>query len=126
MAEIKNFVDEMGIAAFEANIKIAGIAVISDSGIIVFQTDNWDLKNEIDDILNIIKGSTSIDLNGATFSVISTASDGVIATNESGMGHVLFAPFQGGVLVSYAMAQADTSIALNFLKGYAMRLSGKI
>ncbi|GAH39961.1 unnamed protein product, partial [marine sediment metagenome] len=72
------------------------------------------------------KGSTSIDLNGATFSVINSASEGVIATSESGMGHIIFAPFQGGVLVSYAMAQADTSIALSFLNGYAMRLSSKI
>ena len=126
MDDIKNFVDDMGIAAFEANLKIAGIAVVSETGDVIFQTDNWDLSNETNDILNIIKGNKSINLNGANFSVTTASSDGIIATNEGGMGHVLFAPFQGGVLVSYAMAQADTSIALGFLKSYAMRLSGKI
>ncbi len=126
MNDIKNFVDDLGIAAFEASVKIAGVAILSDSGNIIFQTDNWDLNNESNNILNIVKGSKSIDLNGATFSVIKTTPDGIIATNESGMGHIIFAPFQGGVLVSYAMAQADTSIALSFLKSYAMRLSGKI
>lgn len=126
MDDIKNFIDDMGIAAFESNIKIAGIAVVSEVGEIIYQTDNWDLKKESNEILNLTKGSTSIILNGASFLVSTSLSDGIIATNEGGMGHILLAPFQGGILVSYAMAQADTSLALNFLKSYAMRLSGKI
>lgn len=126
MDDIKNFVDDMGIAAFEANIKIAGIAVISEVGEIIYQTDNWNLKKESNEILNLTKGSASIVLNGASFLVSTSSSDGIIATNEGGMGHLVLAPFQGGVLVSYAMAQVDTSLALNFLKNYAMKLSGKI
>ncbi|MHA2289780.1 MAG: hypothetical protein ACXABG_13430, partial [Promethearchaeota archaeon] len=65
MEDIKNFVDDMGIAAFEANIKIAGIAVVSDSGDVLFQTDNWDLNKVSSNILNLFKGSKSIVLNGA-------------------------------------------------------------
>jgi len=126
MDDIKNFIDDLGIAAFEANLKLAGLAVVSDSGDLVFQTENWDLNNEIDNILNIIKGNDSIVINGAKFSVVSTTPDGIIATNEGGMGHILFTPFQGGVLVSYAMAQADTSKALSFLKSNVMRLNIKI
>jgi hypothetical protein len=126
MNDIKNFIDDMGIAAFEANIKIAGISVVSDSGDVVYQTANWDLSEVSIKVLNLIKGDKSIVLNGATFSVTATSSDAIIATDEGGMGHLLFAPFLGGVLVSYAMAQADTSIALNFLKSYALKLSGSL
>jgi len=126
MDEIKKIIDELGITALETNIKIAGVAVMSDSGNIVFQTDNWDLTNQTNIILNVIKGDRSFVLNDGEFSVVETTTEGIIGTNDSGMGHVIFAPFQGGVLVSYAMPQADPPKALAFLKSYAMRLNGKV
>ena len=126
MDEIKKIVDELGITALESNIKIAGVAVVSDSGNIVFQTDNWDLTNQTNIILNVIKGDRSFVLNNGEFSVVETTTEGIIGTNNSGMGHVIFAPFQGGVLVSYAMPQADPPKALAFLKTFAMRLNGKV
>ena len=126
MDEIKKLIDELGIDALESNTKIAGVAVVSDSGNIVFQTDNWDLTNQTNVILNIIKGDRSFVLNDGEFSVVETTTEGIIGTNDSGMGHIIFAPFQGGVLVSYAMPQADPPKALAFLKTYAMRLNGKV
>lgn len=126
MDEIKNIVDDLGIGALETNIKIASVAVISDAGNVVFQTENWDLTNSTNSILNIIKGERSIVLNDAKFSVVESTTEGIIATNESGMGHVIIVPFQGGVLVSYAMPQADLPKALSYLKTYAIRLNGKI
>ncbi|MBA7551998.1 hypothetical protein ES705_44549 [subsurface metagenome] len=126
MAEIKKIIDELGINALETNIKIAGVAVVSDSGNIVFQTDNWDLTNQTIIILNVIKGDRSFVLNEGEFSVVETTTEGIIGTNDSGMGHVIFSPFQGGVLVAYAMPQADPPKALAFLKSYAMRLNGKV
>lgn len=126
MDDIKNFIDDLGIAAFEANIKIAGLAVVSNKGSVIFQTDNWDLKKQVSSILNIVKGEKKIVLNGNTFAVNEINSEGIIATSNSGMGHIIFALFQGGVLVSYAMPQANPSNALNFLKMYATRLNGKI
>jgi len=126
MDEIKKIIDELGIDALESNTKIAGVAVVSDSGNIVFQTDNWDLTNQTNIILNVIKGARSFVLNDGEFSVVETTTEGIIGTNDSGMGHIIFAPFQGGVLVSYAMPQADPPKALAFLKIYAMRLNGKV
>ena len=126
MDEIKKIIDELGIDALESNTKIAGVAVVSDSGNIVFQTDNWDLTNQTNIILNVIKGARSFVLNDGEFSVVETTTEGIIGTNDSGMGHVIFAPFQGGVLVSYAMPQADPPKALAFLKTFAMRLNGKV
>jgi hypothetical protein len=126
MDEIKKIIDELGIAAFEANIKIAGLAVVSDSGNVVFQTSNWDLTDQTNIISNLIKGDRSFVLNDSKFSVAETSSEGIVGTSEIGFGHVLFSPFQGGVLVAYAMSQADPPKALSFLKTYAMRLNGKL
>ena len=126
MDEIKKIIDELGITALETNIKIAGVAVVSDSGNIVFQTDNWDLTHQTNIILNVIKGDRSFVLNEGEFSVVETTTEGIIGTNDSGMGHVIFAPFQGGVLVSYAMPRADPLRTLPFLKTFALRLNGKV
>ena len=126
MDEIKEIIDELGITTFEANMKIAGFAVVSDSGKMVFQTDNWDLTNQTNMILNVIKGARSFFLNDVEFSVVETTTEGIVGTADSGMGHVIFTPFQGGVLVSYAMPQADPLRTLSFLKTFAIRLNGKV
>ncbi len=126
MNEIKKIIDELGIAALEANTKIAGLAVVSDSGKLVFQTDNWDLTNHTNMILDVIKGDRTFVLNDGEFSVVETKTEGIIGTSHSGMGHIIFALFQGGVLVSYAMPQADPPKVLTFLKNFAMRLNGKV
>ncbi|KKK89211.1 hypothetical protein LCGC14_2735380 [marine sediment metagenome] len=126
MNEIKNIIDELGIAALEANTKIAGLAVVSDSGNVVFQTDNWDLTNYANMILNVIKGERSFVLKNGKFSVVEATTEEIIGTSDSGMEHVIFAPFQGGVLVSYAMPQADPPKTLAFLNTFVMRLNGKV
>jgi hypothetical protein len=126
MDEVKSIVDDLGIAALEASINLAAIAVIADSGKLINQTENWDLKNQENIILNVIKGATSFVLNKVDYSVVKATPEGVIGTNVSGMGHILLAPFQGGVLVSYAMPQADPPKALTFLKTFAVKLNGKV
>ncbi|MFW9820616.1 MAG: hypothetical protein ACFFE5_13480 [Candidatus Thorarchaeota archaeon] len=126
MDEIKNIVDDIGIAALEASINLAAVAVVADSGKLIIQTENWDLSNQTNIILNVIKGDASFNISNVEYTVVETSSEGIIGSNPSGMGHVLFVPFQGGLLVSYAMPQADTSKALNFLKSYVPRLNGKI
>jgi hypothetical protein len=126
MVDLKNFIDDLGIAAFEGDLKLAGLAVVSDSGEIMFQTDNWDLKNKASIIIDVINGEKSFEISGGKFSVIETTNDGIITSSDSGMGFIIFAPFQGGVLLSYAMPGADASLVLKFLRNNAMRLNGQI
>jgi len=126
MEEIKKIINELGIIAFEANIKIAGLAVVSDLGNVVLQTSNWDLTNQTNIISNLIKGDRSFVLNNSKFSVIETNTEGIVGTSDSGLGHVLFSPFQGGVLIAYAMPQTDPHKALSFLKTFAIRLNGTL
>jgi len=126
MDEIKNIINDLAINALETSIKIAAVAVVSDSGNLVIQTENWDLNNQTNIILNVIKGERSFVLSNVKYSVVENTTEGIIGTNDSGMGHIIIVPFQGGVLVSYAMPQANPPKALLFLKNFAMRLNGKL
>ncbi|MFX1234187.1 MAG: hypothetical protein ACFFBY_06450 [Promethearchaeota archaeon] len=126
MVEIKSIIDDLGIAAFEANIKIAALAVMSNNGTLVYQTSNWDLINQTDVILNVMRGELSFILNDVKYSVIEVTTEGIIGTNDNGLGHVILVPFQGGLLVSYAMPQADPHNAMSFLRRYTMKLNGKL
>jgi uncharacterized protein (AIM24 family) len=126
MDDIKSFIEDLGIAAFEANIKIAGLAVVSNSGELIHHTENWDISNQTDALLNLLKGEKSIILQGHNFIVVKANNDGIIVTSESGMGHVILAPFQKGILISYAMPQANPNEALDFLKHYVLGLNSKI
>ena len=123
MNEIKNVIEDLGIAALENDIKIAGVAVISDSGKILYQTENFNLTNQTSFISKIMQGEPSFTLNGIEFSIDSKTTEGIIGTNRMGMGHVLLVPFQGGVLVSYAMSKAEPIKALYFLKDFAIKLN---
>jgi len=126
MNEIKNIIDDLAIDALEANTKIAAASVITNLGTIVYQTENFNLTNQTDTILNIYKGHNSFVLNNFKFTVTRNTPEGIIATNNGGMGHIIVAPFQGGLLVVYAMPQADPSKALSFLKTFTTRLNGKV
>jgi len=88
MEEIKKIIDDLGIVSLETNIKIAAVAVVSDSGTLVFQTDNWDLTNQTSIILNVIKGDSSFVLSNVEYSVVETTTEGIVGTNDGGMGHL--------------------------------------
>jgi len=124
--EIERAFDELGISALEDNTKIAGTTIISDSGNIIYQTQNWDLTNQINIIFNVIKGDSSFVLNNLEFKIVENTPKGIIGTNDNGIKDVIFAPFQGGMFVSYTIAQADPPNALTFPKTFAMRLNRKV
>jgi hypothetical protein len=126
MTEIKEIIDDLGIEALEKGTKLAGFAVMSDSGNIIYQTANWDLTNQTNVILDVVKGGRSFVLSDGKFTITETTAEGIVGTSNMGLGYVIFTPFQGGVLVSYAMPGADTPKLLSYLKNSAMKLNGKI
>ena len=124
--EIKGIVDDLGIEALETNSNIAAIAVVSDSGDLIHQTENIDLTNQTEMVFNLIQGDQSIIFNDLKFSVVEVNDNGIITTNEGCMGHMIFAPFEGGVLLVYAMPKANPIQVLSILQNYARRLDGKV
>ncbi len=126
MADIAQIIDDMGIAALESNVSLAGFAVMSDSGKIIVQTKNWDLSKQTNVLMGVLKGQKSYVMNNIAFSVVQSTPDGIIVASAGGMGYVIMLPFQGGTLVSYAMPKTDLSKILGFLKGYVPRLNGSL
>jgi hypothetical protein len=126
MTEIKGIIDDIGISALENNIKIAALAILSDSGKLIHQTENFDLKNQGSILLNAMKGKKTLTLNNIEFIIQGNPSEEIIGTSKAGMGYLIILPFQGGLLVSYALPQADPTKASAFLKSYTVRLDGKI
>lgn len=126
MNDIKGIIEDIGIAAFENNIKVAALAIISNSGKLIHQTENFDLSNQANILLSAMKGEKSIIINDLEFIMQGNPSEGIIGTNPNGMGSLIIIPFKGGLLVSYALPQAEPAKALTFLKSFTKMLNGQI
>jgi hypothetical protein len=126
MSEIKGIIDDIGILALENNIKIAALAVISNSGKLIHQTENFDLENKANILIGALKEEKSIKINDSEFIFEGNSSEGLIGTNKGGIGYLILVPFEGGVLVSYALPQAEPTKALSFLKTYVAKLDGNL
>lgn len=126
MEEIKSIIDDLGNDSLEKSIGIAGIAVISDEGQLIYQTENFDVKNQTASILSAIDGKNSFTVSGSAFNVVERKSEGIIGTNEAGMGHLIIVPVHGGYLVSYALPQADPTKCLTFILDHSNKLNGKL
>ena len=122
MSEIKNLIDDMGITSFENNMKIASLAVLSDSRDIIYQTDNWDLSEYKNVFFDAFKGVNSIIFNQIEFLIERISDDGMIGTNSQGMGYIIGVSFEGGILTSYALPVGDPNNILTFLKSYTLQL----
>jgi hypothetical protein len=123
MTDINSLMEDIAIAALETNVKIASLALISESGQLLYQTQNWDLSTQTKVILDVVKGNKKFVLNGLTLSVIGKDPSRIVATNNMGMGSIVILPFHGGSLISYVMPGADTEAALDFLVPYAIKIS---
>ncbi len=107
--------------------KVAAVSVMSSKGKIIYQKGaNWDLTNESKTVLNALKGRNSLNLMGVDFAVIYNTPEAIIGTNNAGNGHVVLAPFKGGILVCYIMPKADPSNSLFNIQNTALKLNGKV
>jgi hypothetical protein len=126
MNELQRMMQEMANDALEANTKIAGLAVVTKQGKVVYQSANWDVSKQSQALMGVLAGQKTFQWNNVSFSVLESNSDGIIAVNPSGMGSVILARFSAGLLVAYAMPKAEPRQVLRFLKGYAAKLEGKV
>ena len=124
MEEIEKFIGDFSAEALEMSTKIAGVALVADSGVVVYQTENFDLKNQGGVICQVHEGLESFELNNFQYSVSHSSSGGIVAKSTAGMGIIAFAKIQGGFLVVYAMPGADAKRVLSFLKTYVPKCEG--
>ena len=126
MAEINNLMEDIAIDAFEKSIGIASLALISDTGKIIYQTKNWDLLSQATTILDVVNGNKQFMLNDIEFSVTNTDPSRFVGQNESGMGSVLIIPMTGAIFIAYAIPGATAEDTLDFLQSYTQLIIEKL
>lgn len=99
------------IAQLQArNPNVTAIAILTLDGKVMYQTNNW---NVVADAPNLISAwrekAPSILVQGIKYSTLSSTDERLVATNVSGMGHIIMATARyRALLMAYVTPQGDT------------------
>ncbi len=116
--KVENLVWEL----IDVDNNVGGVCVINKSGKVVFQTDNWDLKGDADNLLKLNESASSVSILGIRYMIVENVPERIIGTNVTGKGHVIICPAGKGIVVMYIIPTAGPRDALFD----AMTFSGKI
>lgn len=110
---------------------VIGVTLIGSDNQISFQTENWDLSQDLSGILNLIQATSGIGritLQGINFMVVENTPERKIATNIKGKGHIIICPTgdNNAALVCYISPQAGPRDALFNVQEYAKKLKKKL
>ena len=129
MSEIESIIDDF----LEEESNIFGVGIISKAGILITQTENWDLNNDLDLINELLnqkielgaKGISSITVQGIKYMIVENTEERKIGTNITGKGHLIICPIPvggTGALVCYINPQAGPRDCLFTAQEYALKL----
>ncbi|MFB0559919.1 MAG: profilin family protein [Candidatus Lokiarchaeia archaeon] len=99
------------IAQLQAkNPSVTAIAILTLDGQVMYQTNNW---NIVADAPNLIAAwrekQPSIYVQGIKYSTLSATDERLVATNVSGMGHIIMATARyRALLMAYVTPEGDT------------------
>ena len=110
---------------------VIGVALIGSNNQISFQTENWDLSQDLSGILNLIQATSGvgrISLQGINFMVVENTPERKIATNIKGKGHIIICPTgdNNAALMCYISPQAGPRDVLFNVQEYAKKLKKKL
>ncbi|MBY9013785.1 MAG: hypothetical protein KGD70_15540 [Candidatus Lokiarchaeota archaeon] len=128
-AEIESIIDEL--LSEEQNIY--GVAIISKSGVLITQTQNWNLSTDLGKINELLgtqlalgqKGMSNITIQGIKYMMVENTEERKIGTNITGKGHIIISPIPiggTGALVCYINPQIGPRDALFTVQTYALKL----
>ena len=132
-AEIETLIDEL----LNEEQNVFGVAVISQSGSLITQTENWDISNDMGQLNELLntklglgqKGMSSITIQGVKYMIVENTEERKIGTNIQGKGHLIVAPVPiGGTggLVCYINPQSGPRDALFTVQSYALKLEAHL
>lgn len=112
---------------------IIGLAVVSSSGTLITQTQNWDLSNDLHIINELLqmklelgqKGMSSISLQGIKFMIVENTEERKIGTNITGKGHIIIAPIPiggTGALICFIRPEVGPRDALFTVQSFSQKL----
>ena len=132
-AEIETIIDDL----LNEEQNVFGVAVISQAGTLITQTENWDLSKDIELLNELLttklelgqKGMSSISIQGIKYMIVENTEERKIGTNIQGKGHLIIAPVPiggTGALVCYINPQSGPRDALFAVQSYALKLADHI
>ena len=112
---------------FASNPKIHAFAVAKD-GAVVWQTDNWNLVDEIEGILKAAdKDASKLTTGGVTYRRVFSSNDAYIATANDAKGHLILVLIdEDSWAIAFAAPSAVPELALIDIKKTAIQLRGHI
>jgi predicted regulator of Ras-like GTPase activity (Roadblock/LC7/MglB family) len=132
-AEIETIIDDL----LNEEQNVFGVAVISQSGSLITQTENWDISNDMGQLNELLntklelgqKGMSSITIQGVKYMIVENTEERKIGTNIQGKGHLIVAPVPvggSGALVCYINPQSGPRDALFTVQSYALKLEAHL
>ena len=112
---------------------VFGVAVVSKTGNLITQTQNWDISQNLGTINEMLqtklelgqKGMTSISIQGIKYMIVENTEERKIGTNITGKGHIIIAPVPvggTGALICYINPRITPRDALFTVQTYAQKL----
>ena len=110
---------------FANNPKIHAFAVAKD-GAIIWQTENWDLVEEINGILKAAdKDSSKVTSGGVTYNRVASSDDSYIATADDDKGHLILVLIdENSWAIAFAAPTAIPELAVIDVKKTVLQLRG--
>jgi predicted regulator of Ras-like GTPase activity (Roadblock/LC7/MglB family) len=107
---------------------VQAFGVVTTSGNVLWQSNNWDLTNEAQSLVSAVtQGAASVTQNQIKYSTIRTTPDSLVAKNVQGNGILVLARIDAEkFVVAWAAADAQPDLIYVDVDRAAKTLKGKI
>lgn len=112
---------------YSNNPKIQAFAVAKD-GAIIWQTDNWDLVEDVDGIMKAIKDNKSkVTVGGLKYKQVASSEDSYLATADNDQGHLLIVEIDDNAwAIAFAIHTAVPELSVIDVRKTAVELKGHV
>jgi hypothetical protein len=107
---------------------VFGGAIINNKGELVYQTENWNLQEDLPQLKQILKGENpgSLALMKIKYMIVEFTPERIIGTNVARRGHVIITPVDKGALIVYIDPAKGPRDALFNVQQFALKLKGQL
>lgn len=110
----------------DINDAIGGVAMVDGTGAVLFQTENWDLRNEAPGIITTwTTCQGSITVMGVRYVIVENTPERLIGTNVTGKGHIMCVTAGTAKIIVYIEPTIGPTQVLNDVFLQAMKI-GKL
>jgi hypothetical protein len=107
---------------------VFGGAIINNAGEIAYQTENWDLSEDLAQFKQILAGENPgrVSIMKLGYMIVEFTPERIIATNAGHKGHIIIAPADSGALIVFIDPTKGPRDALFNVQNFALKLKGEL